>query len=161
MHVLYSRCMWWNFKHKNSNHSRKGFSQQRKSKSNLKKSEVERMSSRRNGMCHNLPWIFFFFWSHCVVCPSVSVMNMLCSHAHRALQITVHKSVVLTLLLSRGLHFSCKSRESNLRTIHKKKTQTIHCTNTTLHALVLAVQREICRNRDSRRNPRLILLGGS
>ena len=37
---------------------------------------------------------------------------------------------ILTLLLSRGLHLECKTRELNRGKIHK--TQTIHCTNTTM-----------------------------
>ena len=38
---------------------------------------------------------------------------------------------ILALLLSRGLHLQCKTRELNRGRIHKK-TQTIRCTNTTL-----------------------------
>ena len=39
---------------------------------------------------------------------------------------------ISTLLLSRGLHLPCKTRELNLGRIHKKKNHTIKCTNTTL-----------------------------
>ena len=46
---------------------------------------------------------------------------------------------ILTLLLSRGLHLQCKTRELNRGRI--RESQTIHCTNTTL---VLKKKKNVC-----------------